>query len=83
VAEDPNNPFWFPQQLGQPAYDLRLEEASGTITYIGEADPGSAEASPVWRIKRMDTSSGIVLLWASGSSDFNKTWNDRASYVYS
>lgn len=68
---------------GSSSYTLYLEEASATITYIGEADPGSATSASTWRIKRLDSSSGLVVTWANGTADFDKVWNNRASYSYS
>lgn len=65
------------------ALALRLDSASATITYIGEAAPGSLEADSVWRIKKVDESSGTVIQWADGESTFDKIWNDRASITYS
>lgn len=64
-------------------YKLRKEDISDTVSYIGEAMPGSAEDSPVWRIKKMDTSSGITIDWAEGVSTFTKKWSLRATYSYS
>lgn len=60
-----------------------LDEASATITYVGEAIPGSSTASAVWRIKKLDSTSGLVITWANGSSDFNTIWDNRASLSYS
>lgn len=61
-----------------------IDEASATITYVGEAVTGSSLASGSWRIKRI-TQSGTVLLieWADGDGLFNNVWNDRASLIYS
>lgn len=63
-------------------YDLQYEEASSTITYIGEAAIGSATSASAWRIKRMNTASGIVITWADDTSAFTKVWDSRASYSY-
>lgn len=60
-----------------------VNEASSTITYIGKAISGSAIGDPVWRISRMDTTSGTVVLFADGSGDFVKIWSSRAGYTYS
>lgn len=64
-------------------YNVFLDEASATITYVGEAEPGTSAASALWRIKRLDSTSGLLITWADGDSDFDKVWNDRASYSYS
>lgn len=63
----------------------KLIDKVGTITYIGEADPGSAEGTAVWRISRFDETNDpdLEIKWASGTSDFDKIWDDRASYAYS
>lgn len=67
-------------------YNLELDEAAGSITYIGEALPGSATSSPLWRIKRLDESDGtveLIIKWADGNDDFDNVWDDRASLSYS
>lgn len=64
-------------------YNVFLDEASSTITYVGEAEPGTSAASALWRIKRLDSTSGLLVTWADGDSDFDKVWNDRATYSYS
>ncbi len=64
-------------------FALQYEEASSTITYIGEAAAGSATSAAVWRIKRMDTTTGIIILWAGGVATFTNTWTGRAGFTYS
>jgi len=63
----------------------KLIDKVGPITYIGEADPGTAEGSSLWRISRLDETSDpdLEIKWAGGTSDFDKIWNNRASYGYS
>lgn len=66
-------------------FSLRLDSVSGSLTYVGEATPDSAEGDAVWRIKRLDESvvNDLIILWADGTSDFSKVWDDRASLAYS
>jgi hypothetical protein len=64
-------------------YIVNIDEASATITYVGEALPGLTNSQSVWRIKRIDTSSGLVIKWAGGQASFVNIWDDRASYSYS
>lgn len=64
-------------------YTLYLDEVSSTITYVGEAVPGTATSASTWRIKRLDSTSGLVVAWANGDSAFDKIWDNRASYTYS
>lgn len=62
----------------------KLIDVSGSYTYIGEADPGSSAAAAVWRIKRVEVAGDDTnILWASGTSNFDKIWNNRAAFVYS
>lgn len=67
----------------QTSYAVRLDEASATVSYVGEAEAGSSAASAVWRIKKIDESSGTVITWADGSTAFDQVWDDRASLTYS
>ena len=61
----------------------RLDEASATISYVGSAPPGSLTSAAVWSIKRLDSTSGLVVLWADGNSEADNIWNNRASLSYS
>lgn len=62
------------------AYTVRVDEGA-TYTYIGEADPGSAEGDAVWRVKRM-TNATTTILWADGDTNFDNVWTNRASLTY-
>lgn len=56
------------------------------LLYRGEASPGSDEADPVWRVRRISfvgSDEDIVEEWAEGSANFDKVWDDRASLTYS
>jgi hypothetical protein len=66
------------------ALELVVDEASSTVTYLGNCLPGNAGkvSEAVWRIKKKDTTSGTKITYADGSSDFNKIWNSRATYTY-
>lgn len=71
-----------PVTSSETQYALKLDEV-GSLTYIGEAATGSLGADAVWRIKRIDESSGLVITWADGSAAFDQVWDDRASLIYS
>jgi len=63
-------------------YD-RLVDVDGNYTYVGEAEPGSAQSGSIWRIKRItETGEDLEIVWANGSAEFDKVWDDRASYSY-
>lgn len=61
---------------------LKMDEASSTITYVGEAAAGSATSGAVWRIKRISTAAGVAIEWADGDTDFNNVWDNRAALTY-
>jgi len=60
----------------------RIDEASATITYIGQAQDDSSIGDPVWQIQRIDTSSGTIIQWADGNNNFDNVWDDRAALTY-
>lgn len=60
--------------------ELRVDVVSSTLIYMGEAVFSSSESSPLWKIKKIDTSSGVSIKLASNT--FNQIWTDRASLTY-
>lgn len=64
-------------------YLIRLDEASATITYVGKASPGTATSAASWSIKRLDSASGLIVLWGAGTPAFNQIWDNRAGLAYS
>ena len=62
------------------------EEPDDGFTYVGEAVPGTTKGQSIWRIKRIyefGADGDLDILWANGTANFDKTWNDRATYTYS
>lgn len=55
--------------------------STSNAVYIGKAPIGSSGASAVWLIKKIDTSSGVIITWA-GSGQFNQVWNNRTGLTY-
>lgn len=69
--------------FGGVQFTLRLATV-GDIDYVGEAVVGSGgEGDTVWRIKRIDSSSGVVIKWADGDAGLNNTWTGYAGHTYS
>lgn len=62
-------------------FTLRLATV-GDVDYVGEAAIGTATSSAFWRIKKVDSASGIVVTWA-GTGIFDQVWDNRASLTYS
>lgn len=72
-------------RVATPQLALRLAENSldSNILYIGHAIIGSLESDAVWRIKKLDTTTGIVMEYADGNDRFDNVWDDRESLSYS
>ena len=70
------------EQRSDGLYSLRLDEVSSTLMYVGEAAISSSTANPVWRIKRINTTSGVIVEWADGNYNFDSVWDNRASLTY-
>ena len=65
-------------------YDTLIDTVS-TVKYIGQALPGSTQSSALWRIKKVDlsaTDGDVEIVWADGTAEFTKVWDDRLSYNY-
>lgn len=64
------------------SYAVRLDSASATITYVGKAEIGSNESSPVWQIMRITSGvSGETIEYAD-TGGFDQVWTNRASLTY-
>lgn len=66
------------------SYSERVDFASETVIYRGEAMPGTAESAPLWRIRRLEISADgdVTTKWAGGSAEFYRAWSDRATLEY-
>lgn len=65
-------------------YSIRVDDASTTVTYVGEAPLNSAESAAVWRIKKLETIGNVFkVTWADGNQFFDNTWSGRTGLTYS
>jgi hypothetical protein len=48
----------------------------GTDMYVCTAALGSSPSAAVWRIKHIDSSSGIVVSWCDSNSNYDNTAKD-------
>ena len=62
-------------------FTLRLATV-GDIDYVGEAAIGTSTSVAAWRIKKIDSTTGIIIQWA-GTGVFDQIWDNRASLNYS
>ncbi|OHA96087.1 MAG: hypothetical protein A3C62_02680 [Candidatus Zambryskibacteria bacterium RIFCSPHIGHO2_02_FULL_39_16] len=68
--------------FGGTQFALRLATVSD-VDYVGEASIGTATSAASWRIKKVDSASGIIIQWADGNASFDNIWDNRASLTYS
>lgn len=81
----------FRGRLGDVTLAVQLDDTGGSpnVLYKGEANPGTANSSALWRIQRITITTDVggnddvTIEWASGSASFNQVWDDRASLSYS
>ena len=76
----------------QQTYDeksFRGDYDGNNLIYAGFAIEGTAEDSPAWQIKQLNyvDNNLVSVLWPQyngmATTDYNFTWTDRASQVYS
>ena len=71
-----------PAYLGQTLAQ-RIDNQTSVI-YIGTAPINSLSSDPVWAIKSLNISGGLItILWANGNDLSNNIWDNRASLSYS
>ena len=44
---------------------------SGLVNYVCKAAMGSALASAVWQVRKIDSTTGIVMTWADGNANYD------------
>jgi YD repeat-containing protein len=73
-------------QFGNSDLDVAIEyNVTNLAIYVGEAQPGTSKGSPNWRIMKLDYDANnnlILKRFADGSKNFNKIWDNRATYTY-
>ena len=61
---------------------LKLDQVTATLAYVGEATFAAPTSSALWRIRKLDTTTGVDIKWADGNSNYDNVWDDRASLTY-
>jgi len=64
-------------------FTIRLAVNSGdsNVEYVGEASIGTATSAASWRIKKINSTSGVVIQWAD-TGVFDQVWDNRESLTY-
>lgn len=65
------------------AIQVAVDSGDTNITYVGEALPGTATSGALWRIQSINETSGTVVTWADGDSNFDNIWDNREGLSYS
>ena len=64
-------------------YDIEIDTSVAGVTYVGQAQPGTAKSTAAWRIKKItDSAGGSSVDWANGNAEFVNIWDNRLSYTY-
>lgn len=64
-------------------YDTMLGSPAILGTVVSATTAGIATSGAVWRIKKIDESTGVTTIkWADGDTLFNNIWNNRVSLTY-
>ena len=68
----------------EKVYSKRTDFITDELLYRGEADPGSIESDPVWRIRKITISldGDVSEEWADGNANFDNVWADRLALTY-
>lgn len=64
------------------AFTTRIDEVSDTLMYIGQAIAGSGTDEPNWRVFKLDTTSGLIITYADGNTNYDNIWDNRASLTF-
>lgn len=71
------------EQRSDSLGSLKLDQVTSTLFYVGEATFAAPTSSALWRIRKIDTSTGVDVRWADGNANFDNVWDNRASLSYS
>ncbi len=55
----------------------------GSVSYVAIAPAGSSQASAVWQVKKIDETTGTVITWADGNTNFDNVASDLTALSYS
>src|SRR3989304_4994459 len=55
----------------------------GSVTYLAVAAPGTAQATAKWQVKKIDETTGTVITFANGDSNFDNVATDLTGLTYS
>ena len=69
------------QRMTAPDLAIKVTP-SGSITYVGQAAPGTDEATGKWQCLKIDSSSGCKVTYADGDANFDNVATDLTALTY-
>lgn len=67
----------------QYATRMAIDSVDGNISYVGRSAVGSIDGDPVWQIKMIDETVGVIITFADGDADYDNIWDNRELLIYS
>ena len=58
-----------------------VDSSGAPVFYVGKAPIGTASSASVWKIQKIDTTSGVIVTYAGGGN-YTQIWDNRTSLVY-
>lgn len=71
----------FPNSHTQKANYFKFDQV-GQVMYLGEARYAASDTDPVWKITRIDVTSGVVITFADENENYDNVWADRTTLTY-
>jgi hypothetical protein len=54
----------------------------GAVTYVAKAPAGSLQSDPVWQVKKVDETTGVVITWADGNENYDNSATNLTVLTY-
>ncbi len=63
-------------------FDTLIDVTNASVTYVCEAEIGSATSASVWRVARHTITGTVTMIRYAGTGEFDQVADDRASLTY-
>lgn len=71
-----------PVPVADPPLKRIIDEASSTVTYLCEAQPGTASSAAAWRVQRISVAGVVTTISYAGTGAFDQVADNRAALSY-
>ena len=69
-------------QRGQASNMALIIVEDGDIKYLAMSAPGTDPTTPKWQARKIDKTTGLIITWADGNSEFDNTADDLLNLNY-